>query len=197
MINKKDNNKANKNHTTAREGKPSGLSVTEDFLWESNAIENEYSHKAFVDAKKAWKYIKDKENITLEDALEIHRILMKRLRPDIAGKLRTCSVRVGNNIMPYHGLGVLEDSLKRYCEVTNGLLEFAKVGIKDEEALEKACKESHISFEKIHPFEDGNGRTGRILMNWLRIRLGLPILVIHADLKEGGSEQKEYYEWFN
>ena len=52
-------------------------------------------------------------------------------------------------------------------------------------------KLDHITYEKIHPFVDGNGRTGRIFMNWQRIKAGLPILIIHE-----GEEQKEYYKWF-
>ena len=52
-------------------------------------------------------------------------------------------------------------------------------------------KRWHIQFEHIHPFEDGNGRTGRILMNLQLRKRGLPIMVIHE-----GKEQSEYYKWF-
>lgn len=37
---------------------------------------------------------------------------------------------------------------------------------------------AHAEVVRIHPFEDGNGRTARLLMNWLLVRLGLrPISV--------------------
>ncbi len=49
----------------------------------------------------------------------------------------------------------------------------------------------HVEYEKVHPFVDGNGRTGRMFMNWWRIKNGLPILVIHE-----GAEQMSYYKWF-
>jgi Fic family protein len=52
-------------------------------------------------------------------------------------------------------------------------------------------QEAHIRFEHIHPFADGNGRTGRMLLNWHRLRKGLPLLVIPATTK-----YKDYYKWF-
>jgi len=56
---------------------------------------------------------------------------------------------------------------------------------------EERSKQIHVAFEDIHPFVDGNGRVGRILYNIHRIKLGLPIHIIHE-----GEEQKEYYKWF-
>ena len=52
-------------------------------------------------------------------------------------------------------------------------------------------KKLHVDFEKIHPFADGNGRVGRILMNVQMINSGLPLITIHE-----GIEQQEYYRWF-
>lgn len=40
---------------------------------------------------------------------------------------------------------------------------------------------THIEFERIHPFSDGNGRVGRILLNYEMLRNDLPPIVIPAD----------------
>lgn len=39
----------------------------------------------------------------------------------------------------------------------------------------------HIEFERIHPFEDGNGRTGRLLINYEMLRNDLPPVIIPAE----------------
>lgn len=50
--------------------------------------------------------------------------------------------------------------------------------------------QSHIDFEHIHPFIDGNGRTGRMLMWWSQKNKGQsPTLVTKAGVAD-------YYSWF-
>ena len=45
----------------------------------------------------------------------------------------------------------------------------------------------HAKFENIHPFADGNGRTGRIIMNYFLLVNGHPPIIIHED------DRKQYY----
>lgn len=42
----------------------------------------------------------------------------------------------------------------------------------------------HHKFERIHPFMDGNGRTGRILMNYILIKHRYPPIIIHKKLRD-------------
>jgi hypothetical protein len=50
--------------------------------------------------------------------------------------------------------------------------------------------ESHIRFEKIHPFIDGNGRTGRMLMWWQEVKMGKEPTLIKF------NNRMAYYAWF-
>ena len=45
----------------------------------------------------------------------------------------------------------------------------------------------HVKFENIHPFADGNGRTGRLAMNYLLVLLNHPPIIIHEE------DRKDYY----
>jgi Fic family protein len=55
----------------------------------------------------------------------------------------------------------------------------------------QAMARIHNYFEGIHPFNDGNGRTGRIIMNYILLMKGYPNIVIKG-LKE--NDRKDYYK---
>lgn len=43
--------------------------------------------------------------------------------------------------------------------------------------------DTHIQFERIHPFSDGNGRTGRMIINYSLLQEGFPPLIIEKETK--------------
>ena len=70
-------------------------------------------------------------------------------------------------------------------EVTELLAELN--GVPEEKALTAAAY-FHAKLENIHPFADGNGRTGRIAMNYLLLMLRHPPVIIHEE------DRKDYYK---
>ncbi len=53
------------------------------------------------------------------------------------------------------------------------------LGTVDEAKLAEALASLHARFEQIHPFLDGNGRAGRLVLNLLLVRLGLPPAIVY------------------
>lgn len=151
-----------------------------DFLRESNNVEDEWDDLALQDAILAWEYVKEQEKLTQEVVLETHRLLMQS-RDTISDKdkgvFRDRKVYIGGHEgKPFY---IVPDLINQW------LIE-ANERSNDEESI----KGNHCFYEAIHPFLDGNGRSGRLFMNWQRIKVGLPILII----KE--KEKFEYYKWF-
>lgn len=156
-----------------------------EFLRESNNIERVWDDDALEQAILAWFYLKDQDVLNTAVLLKTHKILMlHKLVGDRKGYLRQERVQVsGRECKKWYALPEL---VENYCKDVMHLIQGARNSTKDEERI----KDHHIRYEEIHPFVDGNGRTGRMVMNWERLKLGLPILVIK------NSEKDTYYEWF-
>lgn len=166
-----------------------------NFIEESNKIEQEYSTQALEDALKAWIYLSKLDIINVSDILFIHEILCKNIAPKIAGKIRDCDVYIGGERKIFISESLLKEEIKDFCELVNITVD-DDLENSDNEYKEIVTKKCHVRFEEIHPFADGNGRTGRLLYLWHRIKLGLPVVVIHADWPKENGEQKNYYKWF-
>ena len=154
-----------------------------EFVVHSDYIENERSEEAHTDHLSAFDYIFALPKLTISDVLKTHAILMRRRNPRIAGKFRDCDVFIGGKRKYF-----ISDQLFR-DEVSSLLKKINSVDVSGNK--EEYAKHLHVVFEEIHPFEDGNGRVGRLLYNWHRVNLGLPLHIIRE-----GEEQMEYYKWF-
>jgi Fic family protein len=111
-------------------------------------------------AKKAINFVlKYKKDLSIDLILELHKIYFKDSFKDIAGKFKRLNNRIkGSNFKTTPKELVLTD-LKIFLENYNNLK-------KELHPLELASW-VHWAFVKIHPFQDGNGRISRLLMNFV------------------------------
>lgn len=154
-----------------------------EFLVQSNYIEQVYDEIHMRAAKAAWNFLKKQDRLTTKVILQTHKKLMvKHLPLNQRGKWRLCNVKVGIYDPPdrYQVPSMMDWWIKDANQTISGTPRKA----------EEIIKQDHITFERIHPFVDGNGRVGRMLLNWQRLQVGLPILVIKA------SHRWEYYDWW-
>ena len=118
--------------------------------------------------KKAYELVLGmlKKKIDLRMILDLHRQLKQGVSED-AGNLRAGQVRVGNLIPINHSMIKQELTLLISWLIKNQNIH----------PMEKAGL-FHCSFERIHPFFDGNGRIGRLLLNMILMQTGYPPLNI-------------------
>jgi Fic family protein len=104
-----------------------------------------------------------KKTVRHGDVFTLHRILAKGVMDQgDAGRYRTIAVRVGNYVPPAAG------------EVSGLMMELLDWWNKPAKELSPVISSAilHHRFESIHPFADGNGRTGRALALWELYRRG-------------------------
>ena len=109
--------------------------------------------------------------IKLDDLLDIHRILMERSSiPQIGGVVRTVQNWIGGSSYNPCSAAFVPPPPEPLDTLLHDLLEY--VNGDDHPTLVQAAI-AHAQFETIHPFADGNGRTGRALIHVILRRRGL------------------------
>ena len=198
-------------YDTLRPGKESLLSMIDEVeipesVYNSNAIENStltleeterilleqmlsrnVSVREVFEAKNLARVTEYKRNKVKDSELNndlillFHQMLMGGIDDSIAGRFRRRGeyVRVGTHIAP------APEQVERM--MGNILVEYSSD--LDSYFLDKIAR-FHLDFEVIHPFCDGNGRIGRVLINYQLLKLGLPRVIIRD------SEKKTYYRAF-
>lgn len=160
------------------------LKETEKILFEMKISRN-ISVREIFEAKnlaRVIEFVRKKSQstkITEEMILLLHRMLISNIDDSIAGRFRKMGeyVRVGSHIAPSpeHVARMIEEILIEY-ESDHQSYFLDKI----------SC--FHLDFETIHPFNDGNGRIGRILINYQLQRLGFPSIIIRD------KEKQIYYQ---
>jgi Fic family protein len=120
--------------------------------------------------------LKTQETLSEQLILKWHENIFKETKSDIAGRFRNYRVRVGPYIAP---------NWKNVNKLIKHLVLF--VNESKLNSVEVAAR-AHYIFEKTHPFGDGNGRIGRLLMNFVLWKNQYPMLVIEY------KKRKSYYK---
>ncbi len=107
-----------------------------------------------------------KEKISNNLMLKWHKGIFGETKPDISGKYRDYLVRVGDYVAP---------DWQDIKELMNKLVFF--INQSKINPVELSAR-AHYRFESIHPFGDGNGRIGRLLMNHILWHDKYPMLII-------------------
>lgn len=151
------------------------LEDTEDILIRDR-IRTDHEIREIYEAKNLAKTIHylaqhPREPFSVELILRLHGMLLSDINDAVAGRFRSGRewVRVGAHI------GANPDFVERM--VHDLVAEYNQDEFENGYFVEKIAK-FHAEFENIHPFCDGNGRIGRVLMNRQLEMLGLPPIII-------------------
>lgn len=174
------------------EGSTMTESEVSDILYENLS----FSHRSLlehIEAKNhetAMLYVLDnfKQKITEDYVKRLHSILMNSIRSD-AGNYRDHNVRIAGSYVPTASHLSIEKRMKEFVLSLNML----KIKNRD---IFNFLSITHSKFEMIHPFSDGNGRIGRLLLMHLALQNNIlpPIILPEHRKKYLTSLQKSQLE---
>ncbi len=143
-------------------------------------------HLEAIGHRDAFQYVeglvKDKVELS-EYAIKVIHSLVLMDRPEDKGVYRRIPVRIMGAFheppQPYMVEPLMRDLLLKHAERKKSM------------HIVEAVALFHLDFEGIHPFIDGNGRTGRLLMNLELMQNGYPAIYIKF------TDRRRYYDAFD
>lgn len=130
-----------------------------------------------VNHAKAWDFIsarrdQTRNEITERTLLDIHSIILNGIDDANAGCYRRVPVRIAGSTV------VMPNPLK-VPTLMQDMMTWLHGSLTEHPATIAA--DAHLQFVSIHPFVDGNGRTGRLLMDLLLMQMGVPPALIRKE----------------
>lgn len=166
-------------HSNRIEGSTLSESETAAILFQNSALPNK-SLVEQLEAKNhqtaleyAFDYVGTRKPLHEQFILKLHSILMNAIRAD-AGAWRRHGVRILGTYIPTANYAKIPALMKKLATAINR---------KPKDIIEHITS-IHSEFEQIHPFADGNGRIGRLLMHAMLLRANLPSAVIKQENKQ-------------
>ena len=135
--------------------------------------------------------INEKKPLSSKMLLEWHKEMFSDTKEDIAGRFRDYLVRVGSYRAPdWQDIGKLMKDFFRWYDKNK----------KDMNPVELAAR-AHYKFEKIHPFGDGNGRVGRLIIAYILRNGNYPLLIIEYKKRKSyyhalSKSENDFLNWF-
>ena len=118
-------------------------------------------------------HIAKKEKVDEALILRLHSILMNGVRPD-AGVYRNHAVRITGVNLP----------TANHMSIPKLMLEvITQIAVKNKDIIAESAS-FHSKFEHIHPFSDGNGRVGRLLLNAMLLSANFAPAIIRREQKQ-------------
>ncbi len=162
------------------------LEETERILFERQ-LARDISVRELFEAKNLSRVMAHKRSRAVAGELDrdlilaLHRMLLGGIDDEIAGRYRQAGeyVRVGPHIAP----------APEHVELMMEQITIAYNADLESWFLDKIAR-FHLEFESIHPLRDGNGRIGRVLINFQLLQLGLPRVILR------NSEKRHYHRAF-
>lgn len=160
-------------HSNRIEGSTLSEGETAAILFQNAALPNKSlieqlevkNHQAALE--HLFQHLAEKKALDEELILKLHSVLMNAIRSD-AGKYRDHGVRIMGTHVP----------TANHLKVPTLMKELARDMNHKRGDVIAHISDVHSYFEKIHPFADGNGRVGRLLMNAMSLRENLAPVVI-------------------
>jgi Fic family protein len=172
-------------NSTGIEGNTLTLSETSSLLFEGIVPSSKSLREIneTTNHKKAFDYILNyKKEVSKDFIFELHKLVVSNaLRQELIsqiGRYRTIQVYIGSSLPPKpEDVHIKMANLLRWYSINKKILHPLVV-----------ASYFHTEFEKIHPFVDGNGRVGRLLLNFILHKNNLPMINIP------NSKKNKYYE---
>lgn len=176
--------------STAVEGNTLTEQQVDDVLHGKKVTAQEEDIKEVQNYNQALEFVEQiakDEDFQLSDEFfkKVQAILLKNIRDDIAGKYRTIQVRVGDYLPP------------QPYQIPNLMKELVS-WVKNPEPQDLSpilyAGIAHYQLVAIHPFEDGNGRTTRLLTTLMLVQNGYDMTKFFALESYYNRDRKAYYE---
>lgn len=167
-------------HTNATEGSTMSEADVRSILLSNKLLRNhtQVEQREAINHQTAIHFLLDELSLDREVQFtpDLVRAVHLRLMNGIisnAGQWRDHGVRIHGSSVPLANFIKIPELMANWCNSING-------ETKDPIGL---LASSHAAFERIHPFSDGNGRTGRLLLFALALKLGLVPPILPRDRK--------------